>query len=369
MSSGFKEKLKNLPEEIKRLFTSEKSAEFNVLLCQKHKIVGKEAVKKFLLVLSSLFFKEIPLSDLVAVLQKEFNFSPEAAKALALDIAGYRLLSVKDWLRDDVAAYIKSLGGKAEDYLKYVEENKQATKEEYDFYEQQDKEVEIKDTDAMDQSVDLEASAGYQFDLNKEKGESEEIFKNSLIDFLEAGEEFFVEEYNVTLLRILIDGGLPAKNDLEKALYANQERLTSAPFNLDKKAVAATVGNWLKDFLAVKGSGQFDNIAISDFLIKSQNALNLNDAERIRLRKLLVLYRNLKFFPESMPNNTGDGWEIIPTQVGEEAMQRAKIEKVQTDTENEVKIAELRVFLGKYPEGSLARKAVEEEMKKYKQKT
>lgn len=368
MSSGFKEKLNKLPEEIKRLFISEKSAEFNVLLCKKYKIIGKETTKKFLSVLSGLFFKEISLSGLVAVLQKELALAPEAAKALALDIAGYRLLSVRDWLRDDVAAYIKSLGGKVEDYQKYVEENKLATKEEYDFYEQQEKEVEIQDTDAMGLAAGPEEVVGYKFDLKKEKEDSEKIFGESLLELLDKENEDIAEDYNNILLQILIEGELAAKNDLEKALYSNQERLTSVPFNLDKKPAAATVSNWLKDFLAVKGSGFFDNIAISDFLVKSQNALNLNDVEKNRLRKLLVFYRNLKFFPESMPNATGDGWEIIPTQVSEEVAQRAKIEKVQADTENEAKIAELRVILGKYPEGSLERKVVVEEMKKYKQK-
>jgi len=129
---------------------------------------------------------------------------------------------------------------------------------------------------------------------------------------------------------------------------------------------SGTVANWIKYFIATKGSDAFDNISLSSFLVQSPNAKVLNEKEKTRLRKLLTLYRNLKFFPDSMPNKTGDGWEIIPTQIADDVQRETKVVKEKEVSESEKKVQDLRLVLAKYPEGSLARRAVEEEIKRLK---
>jgi hypothetical protein len=51
---------------------------------------------------------------------------------------------------------------------------------------------------------------------------------------------------------------------------------------------------------------------LSDFLGTSENAKILDDKEKELVRKVLMCYRNVKFFPESMPSDNGEGWEMIP---------------------------------------------------------
>jgi hypothetical protein len=91
-----------------------------------------------------------------------------------------------------------------------------------------------------------------------------------------------------------------------------KKKLLPPPLDWAKKAAEETIGNWLKDFIEQKGSGIFNNIVLGDFLLKSVNAKKLNKNEKELVKKLLIFYRNLKFFPESMPNDAIENWQIIP---------------------------------------------------------
>jgi hypothetical protein len=359
-------KLKKIPESHKKLIISTGGLDLDVSICEKYKIDSDVRLERYKNVMFSLYLNETPLSELTSILSKEFNFDPATAKSAAMDIAGMRLLAVRDILRDDVAEYIRSLGGKVEDYVQYVNKIIKSV---------EDDEAEIK---AMAEEsapfqppkavleLKVAPKAAYVFDINKEREDSLKNLKESVLAFLDPANEDLTEEYNDILLQLLIDGGTSVKLELEKALYENQERLTSAPFMLDGKVSSGTVSNWIKYFIATKGSAIFDNIILSAFLVQSPNAKALNEVEKSRLRKLLLLYRNIKFFPDSMPNKTSDGWEVIPTQVTEEVQRELKVVKEKEDQESEKRVQELRAVLAKYPEGSLARRAVEEEMKKLK---
>jgi hypothetical protein len=368
--NNFQQKLSKLPKEAQNYLVAMEAVKLNTFICEKYSL-KKEQVGKYVDLVSSLFFREVGLNDLIKTVIATFAFDEVRAKEMSRDISGIRLLVIKDWLGDDVGAYIKSLGGKIEDYNSYIEEQKKAVIDEEKFFKaQMQEEVEVEEPKPVPAPVSLEDGGAYVFDINKEKDDSVNNLKGQVLDLLDPENEDLAEEYNNVLLQLLIDGGATVKGELERALYDNQERITSAPFVLEGKPSSGTVANWIKYFLATKGSAIFDNIGLSAFMVQSPNTKVLNDVEKNRLHKLLVLYRNLKFFPDSMPKNTnGEGWEIIPTQVGEEAERQAKIVTEKQVTENELKTIELRKVLAKYPEGSLARRAVEEEIKKYKQKT
>jgi len=102
------------------------------------------------------------------------------------------------------------------------------------------------------------------------------------------------------------------RKNLENALFSNQEILTDKDFVFNGKKQMSTISNWLKDFIKRNGSGMFDNLALSQYLSGSENAKKLDSQEKKLLHKLLILYRNLKFFPESMGNAPAEEWEIIP---------------------------------------------------------
>jgi hypothetical protein len=94
----------------------------------------------------------------------------------------------------------------------------------------------------------------------------------------------------------------------------NQEIITSKPFILDDKNQKGTIGNWLKDFIKQNGSQLFNTIILSSYLTASLNFKILDPEEKQLINRLLKLYRNLAFFPESMAGIPTEKWEIFPIE-------------------------------------------------------
>lgn len=364
--NDFQQKLNKIPKDAKDFLIAMEAVKLNSLICDKYSL-KEEKIGKYIDLVSSLFFKEIKLSDLLKTSKELFGFDDVKAKAFSLDVAGIRLLVVKDWI-EDVEQYIKSLGGQVSSYTSYVDQQKKALTEEEKYFKEQlsEESVVAEETPALSTNEDVEVAIP-AFDLDKEKHDSIDIFKANISELLAIPDIDIIREYNDILLELLIDGGVATKDDLEKALYANQEKITTSQFIMDGKVSVGTIANWIKHFIAVKGSDMFDNIIVSSFLVQSPNAKTLSTEEKSVVRKLLLLYRNLKFFPKSMPNQTGDGWEIIPINLEEEAQRTKIIPNVELPTIDS-KLKELEDRLTKVADGSLQRRAIEEEIKKLKNK-
>jgi len=123
-------------------------------------------------------------------------------------------------------------------------------------------------------------------------------------------------------LNIVIFKLLNSYEDLEEKiinlLYNNDETLTIARLVLAEREVAPTIANWLKDFIKLNGSELFDDLVLAQYLSTSINTKNLSFEEKELVSKLLKLYRNLAFFPESMENLEFKDWQIIPVDREEE---------------------------------------------------
>lgn len=159
------------------------------------------------------------------------------------------------------------------------------------------------------------------------------------------------------------------KKSLENVLYKNLEQLTRKEFILDEKKAFPGIANWIRDFLKVNGSEFFDNVVLSRYMTTSSNVSKLDPEEKILVKKLLLLYRNLKFFPDSMPSDDGTGWEMLPIGAVET---KDKIEKIKElsgppKTEGEKEIEGLMREEEGYPENSLEWKVLEEEISKKKE--
>jgi hypothetical protein len=120
-------------------------------------------------------------------------------------------------------------------------------------------------------------------------------------------------------------------DDLEEKiielLYKNEEILTGGKLVIEDREVSPTVANWLKDFIKVNGSNIFDELTLAQYLTNSANVKKLKPGEKDLLRKLLKLYRNLAFFPESMENIPIEDWQIIPVSYEEIALHQSKKKK------------------------------------------
>jgi hypothetical protein len=136
-----------------------------------------------------------------------------------------------------------------------------------------------------------------------------------------------------------------------------------------------------------------NNIALAKYLSSSSEVLKLSSGEKSLLRKVLKLYKNLVFFPDSMTGVPREDWVIIPLDVisepvfqqkVEKAVPASKPEKVEKKVDNkkpapvikkklekpveDPKIVKLKKSLEQYPANSLERKAIESEIKKLSQK-
>jgi len=144
-----------------------------------------------------------------------------------------------------------------------------------------------------------------------------------------------------------------------------------------------TIGNWLHCFTAEKGAANFDSLSISEFLSLSPNTTHLTVEEKKKLSIVLNTYRNIKFFPDSMPSDDGSGWAIIPLPVVEPSPQISKpkeggspevsssksdIESPQlsSDSDRENKINQLQLLLKRYGTDTIEGQAIMEEIAKLK---
>lgn len=187
-----------------------------------------------------------------------------------------------------------------------------------------------------------------------------------------------------------LDRDSSAQRQIEAALLQNQEKITEQTVTINNEKLPGLVTNWLRCFAIEKGADNFNSLSISEFLGLSKNAANLPEIDKKILRSLLNTYRNIKFFPESMPSDDGTDWAIIPlpeknisldesiditnTQETEKIidpeMQPLKIEAdskiISTNPENINKINQLQLMLKRYGPDSLEAQAILEEIAKLK---
>jgi hypothetical protein len=394
--NDYQEKIAKMPAGVRDFFESFTGSEFNLLICTRNGLFDDD-ISLNTDIVADLFFKDLALKDLLARVKKDFNFDDIKAKKLAADIAGIRLLVVDDYFNGAVSAYLKDLGVPAETYQKIVDDQKSTLRQEKEAeaideakHQQELAEREAAQNESENPPIKKEepiVQAGdFKINWEEEKEEVAKIFKNGIADILSAN--IAQEEFNEVLVYLLVDNGEVFRAELEKSLLANNEVLTFANFVSGGRQIPGVISVWLKNFISEVGSINFDNLALTKFLTSSANAKVLNQEEKNIVKRLLQLYRNIKFFPESMPNDTGEGWQILPfeaedndklvqakvkieslpKQVAESAKAIKPAADVQKDKETSDQLEQLKGMVEKYPPKSLSRKAVEEEILKLSKK-
>jgi hypothetical protein len=243
-------------------------------------------------------------------------------------------------------------------------------------------------------------NSGYQTstlipDKTIEKNSALDLFTSGLVDLLDSESDSLfelIDDYN-GILMLLMAEDQKFKKDLENALYSSAEELTKNEIIISDKNARPTIANWIKDFISYYGSAIFDNLVVSKYMTFSENAKKLEREEKNSLIKLLKLYRNLKFFPESLKGVPESEWQIIPIernkfmrvgaerketviypeeeqeeQGGEDVSKPAEPEpeKPPIKSDKELMLETLEKMSAKYAPGTLQRRAVEEEIRKLK---
>ncbi len=195
--------------------------------------------------------------------------------------------------------------------------------------------------------------------LEQEKNYAENIFSKNLLVELEH-DPIIIDAVNQRVFAILARD-INFKKNLEQALHQNNEIATQNKIIIEGQPVPGTVSYWIKDFIGRYGGDAFDAVSLSGFLINSDNAKALNNAERNLVADILKVYTNVKFFPDSMPSDDEKTWQIIPFEL---QISEPKTKSVTKPAADNPEVTELKNLMLKYPAGSLERAAIEEELKK-----
>ena len=392
MINSFDEKLNKLPKEAQDILLLETGVRLEKFLERKYEVTYGESNIGELLCM--IYFKEISLEKVYDFFVKNFKIKvKEKINPFLTDLIGIRVLSVREHLKNEDFEYIiHSLGGDIEDYKKFINFTKEAVEK-----ESRGEIVDINkilgiEEEEEEEEFEEEKIGEINFNAKKEKKDSFKIFENSIKHLLVNVDKNVLESYNLTLLELITED-IKFKRDLENSLYHNKETITTSKFKLKDVPEKPTIGNWLKDFIKKNGTTIFSDVVLSEYLTRTDNTKNLYTNERVLLSKLLQLYRNLKFYPESQKGVREDDWEIIPAEeikekeskrktigtpktIAEKNIEKMKEEAshygenslehlaVEEEIEYEKKIEELRFMATKFAEGSLEKKAIEEELKK-----
>jgi len=207
--------------------------------------------------------------------------------------------------------------------------------------------------------------------------EVEELIKNH---FEEIYKIEFYDLWNKIKIKILSVPDLKKRDEIKQKL--KKVLLDCNRVIIDKskhkKGFPATVSQWLKDFTANLGIGKIDNLKRVQYLTNSENIKKLEESDKHKLKILFDLYGKL-----GLSSNSPEGLEddipmvineknIIYTggqaeEISPKVMEMIKSIKMGDEEESESS-TDLQKLVSKYPEGSLERKAVEEEIDKVKSK-
>lgn len=217
------------------------------------------------------------------------------------------------------------------------------------------------------------------------------LFNGGLLHILQNNDNETVFDLNGGLA-YLLNYNSELKSELADLIINSQEMISEKNILLGGKQVSSTISNWLKDFMQKQGSGNFDNLAISQYLTSSENAKSLDLNDKKLLGNTFQLYRNIRFYPESMKDFAPEQWFIVPVDPSFlEALRKKAGENKPIDAatggdnapaavpakENgiataptvpavssvkETRVAELQAMAAAFPVDSLERRAIEQEI-------
>jgi hypothetical protein len=371
IANQFLVKLENLPIEAQFYFDSEFLASKIGTLGEQYGLSSKYIHELIYGVVVEDFSLAVPENQPAIA-----TFADENAKrAFINDFWGKIVLPVADYVG------IEGLGGalksKIGDWQRYAADINEFVEE-------------LKDERArvMEELANVKAETT---DADDEAAVAISLFSDGLLHILRNNDNQTVFDLNGGLV-YLLNYDPELKGRLADLIIDSQERISERNISLGEKLVPPTISNWLKDFMQKQGSGNFNNLAISQYLTSSENAKNLGSDEKKLIGNAFQLYRNIKFYPESMKDIAPEQWFIVPVdplfleslrrnasedKPIDRAVDMSKSPEVLPVKEDavasvpkapaalgvkEARTAELQAMAGTFPIDSLERRAIEQEI-------
>ncbi|HPT08315.1 MAG TPA: hypothetical protein PLE28_01310 [bacterium] len=387
--SQFLQKINALPEEVSLYFSSDLSIKSTEELLADYNI-DQEAIDD---IIRDFFVSDFSIDELEKSIALKID-NKNNINNFINDFLGKLFLPVASFVNAKIEDAIKKHQGNIEEYKNYVN----------DFFDL----IEDKNFDELGDFVkDLEE----KIDFKEEEALVLNFLGTNLVEVLKNNDSSGAIKINGSALYLLAN----REDCLEKfikAFLSNSEKISSKNILIDNREQEPTIANWIKHFVKENSSEIFSNIVLAKYLISPTVVALLNDDEKKLLRKVLKLYRNLVFFPESMANIPINDWEIIPIDRDADFLKnkedvKQKIDKFNNQKEEkELKVEdkkdiepikkiidqpaktpelpktediklmdlknkelqELEELLLKYPEKSLERKVINTEIKKINKK-
>ncbi|MEA2088632.1 MAG: hypothetical protein U9O55_02215 [Patescibacteria group bacterium] len=202
------------------------------------------------------------------------------------------------------------------------------------------------------------------FNLERDEQKIRSIFRKKLLNVIDFYSNKKLKQLNEKIIFLLWNLDSFQQN-LLKDLSNNVEKLTSQNIIIDDKIKSPTIGNWLSDFIKERGTSKINSLIISEYLSHFDNAKKVLETEKEKIKQLLAIYGNLKFFPNNMANIPIKDWEIIPVK---KEKKKAKEESAEinileiTDQEREDYKYEKAGKLENEFRGEIEKKVIEEEV-------
>lgn len=187
------------------------------------------------------------------------------------------------------------------------------------------------------------------------------------------------------------------KKSIINVLNSNQAKITSKNLPGDKKP---TVENWMREYVTIVGTGNAESIKLQKFFTQNKNFTTLDSKEKKRVQDFFKFYERIKL-SSLIPEGTEDSVEINSdefkgvfrdgkleehkkltqdqeklidmsikivreTKFGEAEEEVSKTPVFKEGSFKGEKIKQLEEEIKKYPENSLERMMIEEEIRKIK---
>ena len=377
--------LKKLPDYIQDILISPFGANLNREIGEKY-FLNDEQIEAMIDLTNEVYLGILKIDSLSDAISSRLKIDPKKSASLAIELAGKKLLISDDYFKGKISAFLKEKAVNLADFSEIIAKQKEALNEEIEKIEPQENQEAFQDilTDPLSNE-----------DFFKQSQEDTlNLFREDLVKILSLGSEFndLVDELNDDIFEFIEDNNYRQK--LESALYNNnQENVTRIKPIINNNPERGTIANWLKDFIAFHGSDNFSDIVLAEYLVNSANAKKLSANDKKKIKKLLKIYRNLVFFPDSFKDK-GPDWGVIPLEIDYSKTEGKKETKpsdiMKSDKEGRSKsipirkgviedsemknnktlepakitlLDELQIMLKDYPENSLEYKAIEQEIK------
>ncbi|MCX6798200.1 MAG: hypothetical protein NTX66_03260 [Candidatus Falkowbacteria bacterium] len=320
--------IKILPPDIQDILMSSFGAKINREIGKKHNLDNKQ-LGQIIDLTNDVYLKVLDINNLKDKIIKTLDLPPNKAQLLSLDIAGLKLLIADNYFAGAIKNFITASNGSLDEYRKIVVKEEEIKKEQEIYKtETEEKIYTPKFVDLSDAADDLKFA-------NQEKLDAVALFKEDIKNVLTAKPESteIIAIYNESLIDLIKEDN-NFRRELETALYHNQEIITPGKITLNDSEVSPTISNWLKDFISENSSEVFSNVVLVKYITNNRNVKKLKESERELIKKLLKLYRNLVFFPESMENVPLEEWEIFPIDLPTSPAKLKMVDVLDEDNDN-----------------------------------